>query len=344
MRTRILLLSAIVASACTTAGPSDGDASTIRDAGRIDSAVDASDAGAPDAGRRDGGESGWRSEPPLPVALQELAAVAYRNEVWVVGGFEGLDVVATTRIYAPVTGTWREGPPLPAPRHHLALAVHDGDLYVFGGMETLAFAPLDTAWVLRDGSETWEDVAPLPETRGAGAAVTVGQRIALVGGNEARGGLAVRTLLYLPAEDRWQLGAAIPTEREHLAATDVDGQVWVVGGRRNSLSTNRTEIEIYDPEADVWSEGPTLPSARGGFTATRVGRRVVVVGGEEPGQALASVDAYDLDGAAWSPLPPLQTRRHGHGAATLGDVLYIVGGGDAPNFAPVDVVESVRVP
>ncbi|MFK7991431.1 MAG: Kelch repeat-containing protein [Sandaracinaceae bacterium] len=337
MRTRILLLSAIVASACSSNPPAGDDAAVNPDANPIDATPN-------DATPPDGGASGWRTEPALPVALQEIAAVAYRGQVWVIGGFEGLDVVSTVRIFAPATGTWRTGPPLPAPRHHLAVAVHDGDLYALGGMETLAFAPLDTAWVLRADSDAWQDITPLPLTRGAGAAVTAGDRIVLVGGNEARGGLATQTLVYIPADDRWQLGAAIPSPREHLAAAAVDGAVWAVGGRRNSLSSNRTEVEIYDVDMDRWTDGPALPSARGGFTASRLGRRLIVVGGEEPGSALATVDAYDLDAGVWSALPTLNTARHGHGAVSLDGVLYIVGGGDAPNFAPVDVVESLRLP
>ncbi|MEC7519081.1 MAG: kelch repeat-containing protein [Myxococcota bacterium] len=327
---RWLLLSLTIA-ACG-GEPRAPDASSPTDA--------ASDAGPTADAGPDAGASPWRVEPALPVAIQEIAVEAHDGRIWVAGGFVRGAVVSTVHVFDPATGAWTEGPPLPAPRHHMSLVSHGGDLYALGGMETTAFAPLDTAWALRAGADAWAPIASLPVDRGAAAADSVGDLIVMVGGNESRGGLAQRTLVYDPAADAWDFGAPIPTEREHLAAVGADGQLLVLAGRRNSLSTNRTELEIYDPVADTWRSGPPLPTPRGGFDAALLDGVIYAVGGEQPDRALDSVDAFELASETWSAAPPVPTPRHGHGVVALDGRVWVVGGADRPIFAAVDAVES----
>ncbi|RZO54904.1 MAG: protein kinase, partial [Sandaracinaceae bacterium] len=279
-------------------------------------------------------------DPALPVAIQEIAVEAHDGRIHVAGGIVEGAVVDTLHVFDPGAGVWSEGPTLPAPRHHMSLVSHACDLYALGGMETLSFAPLDTAWVLRAGADAWTDIAPLPVDRGAAAADAVGDVIVMVGGNESRGGLAQRTLVYDPARDAWRFGAPIPTEREHLAAVTVGAELFVLAGRRNSLSTNRTELEIYDPTADTWRSGPALPTARGGFDAALLDGVLYAVGGEQPDRALDSVDAFDVAAGTWSAAPPVPTPRHGHGVVALDGRIWVVGGADEPIFAAVDALES----
>ncbi|MEQ9081801.1 MAG: hypothetical protein RLP09_48490 [Sandaracinaceae bacterium] len=256
----------LLLAACGAAPPADEDARVpAPDAALPDAAPP--DSGLADASRPDAGASPWRDDPALPVAIQEIAVEAHDGRIHVAGGIVEGAVVDTLHVFDPGAGAWSAGPALPAPRHHMSLVSHAGDLYALGGMETLSFAPLDTAWVLRAGADAWTEIAPLPVDRGAAAADAVGDVIVMVGGNESRGGLAQRTLVYDPARDAWRFGAPIPTEREHLAAVTVGAELFVLAGRRNSLSTNRTELEIYDPTADTWRSGPALPTARGGSDA-----------------------------------------------------------------------------
>ncbi|MEZ4337545.1 MAG: kelch repeat-containing protein [Sandaracinaceae bacterium] len=333
MRGRALLL-CLTLSAC--ADPAAlSDAALMTDAGR-------GEAISRDAGSEpDAGEAPWREETPIPVRIQEIAVEAHEGRVWVAGGFDArAAVVASVRIYDPVARTWSDGPELPAPRHHMALVSHGGDLYALGGMQTAAFEPLDTAWVLRAGSDAWAPVAALPRDRGAMAAASVGDVIVLVGGNESRGGLATETLIYEPSADRWSFGAPIPTEREHLAAVAVDGALHVLAGRRNSLGSAGSEHEIYDPVADAWRVGPPLPYPRGGFGAARLGDAIYAIGGEEPDQVLDTVDAFDLATGTWRAAPPTRVPHHGFGAAAIGGRIYVVAGASTPAFGAIDVVES----
>ena len=58
----------------------------------------------------------WRAGPPLPQALHTEALVAFRGELWSVGGIDRAgDAVRSVWIYSPRTDRWRRGPRLAAP-------------------------------------------------------------------------------------------------------------------------------------------------------------------------------------------------------------------------------------
>jgi non-specific serine/threonine protein kinase len=316
----------------------DGDSMVLGDSGALDSSAPDVSIDAPPT---DAGASGWRAEPMLPVVLQEITAITRGDgRIWVIGGFEGTSDVATVRIFDPARGTWSEGPALPQPRHHTHVAEVDGDLYVLGGMETIGFDLVDTAWVLHAGETTWTTIATLPEVHGAGFAGSVGGRIHIVGGVGRGGSLATEVLTYDPVMDAWSTGAAIPSPREHVAGFVHDDEIWVVGGRELSLSTNTDVVEIYDPAGDGWRDGPSLGLARGGFAAAVLDGVAYVVGGEQPDRALHEAESLTLPDGTWTPIDRVPTPRHGHAMAASNGRVYVIGGADMPIFAAVDVVES----
>jgi len=53
---------------------------------------------------------------------------------------------------------------------------------------------------------------------------------------------------YDPATDSWQKKASMPTGREHLASSVVNGMMYVIGGRVMTLSSNLDTKEVYDPK------------------------------------------------------------------------------------------------
>lgn len=325
---RPMALAALCLVGCSEAAPVAVDAA-LTDASVTDAPIE------PDAAAT----AGWRTEPPLPEAIQEITGAVHDGRLWIAGGIDSAGAISSAvRIFDPATSTWSEGPELPAPRHH-AMLVSTGDaLFLLGGMETLRFDPLDTAWTLRGGA--WEPIAALPEARGAGAAAFVAERIVIAGGNSGRGGLASSTLRYDPLRDVWSTGADIPTQREHVAGFAHDGELWIVAGRLNSLDRNLAVVEIYDPSTDAWRAGPPIPTARGGHGIAVLAGIAYATGGEQPDRALDSVEALDPAAGTWTSVDPLPTPRHGHVALAAAGRIWIVGGGDRPTFAAVDGVES----
>lgn len=346
---RLLSISVLLSIVLGCGGDDDTaprDAGGGGDGGSVDSAAGgdgaSSDGGASvDAGSDGGASAGtWASYAPLAATAQELASDVIDGRIYVAGGFESASrVVDTLRIYDPTTDAWSEGPALPTTRHHAGLVALGGDLYLIGGMVGVGFTAVDTCFVLRAGATTWEPIASLPVPRAAAAAGAIDGRIVVAAG-QGGGSLLEPALVYDPAMDAWTEGAAIPTPREHVAGFVHAGELWVLGGRRLTLSTNTDVVEIYDPATDAWRTGPAMPTEHGGFGAAVLDGAAYVVGGEQPDRALDTVEALDLARGTWTTLTPVPTPRHGHAVAAAAGRVWVIGGADVPIFGAVDVVEA----
>ena len=80
---------------------------------------------------------GWRETSALQGQRAGTAAVAHNGFVYVIGGVDGRDFVATVE-YAPIhpdgsLGQWRIGPALNVERGFIDAVVHNDSIYVVGG-------------------------------------------------------------------------------------------------------------------------------------------------------------------------------------------------------------------
>jgi hypothetical protein len=72
----------------------------------------------------------------------------------------------------------------------------------------------------------------------------------------------------------------MPTARGGLAATALDGRIYVTGGEvLDASAVTFPELEIYDPTQGVWQSGPPLPTSRHGLAAVARGGEVYVLAG-----------------------------------------------------------------
>jgi non-specific serine/threonine protein kinase len=282
----------------------------------------------------------WRRIPDIPTGRSEVAATAFRNDVYVIGGFGGGRVV---EIFDGQR--WRRGPDLPLEVDHaMAASVPDGvegaGVYVFGGN---AGAPTARGFRLAPDATAWREIAAMPGPRSQGAAVALGRLIYVVGGYDGQR-LAAPTFVYEANADRWRQVAAIPTPRDHLAAALVVGRVCAVGGRRLSLAANLATVECYDAGADRWESWPDAPTARGGVGAAAVGSRLVFVGGERPEGTHGEVEILDAESARWTRGPDLLTPRHGIGVVAVGRTVYVMTGGPTPGGSQTPISEALDLP
>ena len=78
--------------------------------------------------------SGWRAEPPLPVARGEVAAAGWNGQITIAGGFLA-DGSSSPRVdaYSPAAKKWTRLPDLPLAVNHALSAAGGGRRYVAGG-------------------------------------------------------------------------------------------------------------------------------------------------------------------------------------------------------------------
>ena len=210
-------------------------------------------------------------------------------------------------------------------------------VYVLGGFSSpklsnvLDLAITDTVEVYDTVTDRWSVASPLPAKLHHTAAVTIGERLYVVGGF-AKSLLSVWSpmaslYIYHPASDTWVEGPPMPTPRGALAAAELDGKIVAVGGYAES--SNTPAVELYDPAQESWKQLPSLPTARDHLAVAVVNGRLYAIGGRldrDYAQNLATVEVYDPASDAWINAADLPTARSGMTAAVIEDTIYVLGG------------------
>ena len=303
----------------------------------------------------------WRRIADIPTPRSEVAAaVSHGSIVFVIGGQGGPQRVER---YDATADRWDRAPDLPIGVDHAMAAASAGlqssapqGVFVFGGYLANG-SPTARSFRFDGAAGRWEEIAPMPAPRAAGAAVELGGSIFIVGGADGSR-LVAPTYEYSVFTREWRTVAAIPTPRDHLAGAAVGGMVCAVGGRQLSMSLNLAAFECYDPRADSWTRMPDAPTARGGIGAAAYGVQLYVVGGEQPSGAYREVDIFDQRANTWTRSPDLPTPRHGGGVVVVdatklivgGDLVFtparllVLGGGPTPGGSQTAVCEAVDLP
>ncbi len=90
----------------------------------------------------------------------------------------------------------------------------------------------------------------------------------------------------LPVESdlvsEWAMRAELLEPNSEMVVTELDGQIYVVGGRFGSgFRSEMTDVlEVYDPETSSWASKSAMPTVRGGLNAIAADGCLHVFGGE----------------------------------------------------------------
>ncbi|MDN5940760.1 MAG: hypothetical protein L0H94_02665 [Nitrospira sp.] len=182
----------------------------------------------------------------------------------------------------------------------------------------------------------WRTAAPAPTKRTEAAAVTLTDKIYVVGGFEQPSlgnvmNLAITPALeaYDPVTDRWTAKAPLPVGLHHVGIGVTGGRLYVIGGYRQSgLSVWQpvATVYAYDPATDTWVERAPMPAARGALSVTAHEGKLYAIGGYDGKSNSAAVEVYDPARNLWGPCAPLPTPRDHLAAATVAGKVYAIGG------------------
>lgn len=102
--------------------------------------------------RYDPAEDAWAVLPGPSQPREHVAAVAFNDELWVIGGrWGGTGALATVEIFSPASGSWRDGPEMNEARSGFGAAAVGGRIVVAGG-EILGARP----WTALAGAEVYD--------------------------------------------------------------------------------------------------------------------------------------------------------------------------------------------
>jgi serine/threonine protein kinase/N-acetylneuraminic acid mutarotase len=238
----------------------------------------------------------WTPGPELPRPLHHAAAVTWRGDPVLVGGFvPGAELTSgqSGRVYRMRGDTWEELPPLNHPRGAAAAAVVDDKIVVVGGQ---ADKKLVRQTEVFDGRR-WTVAADIPTPREHLGAASDGRYLYAVGGRDLTAAKNVPALeRYDPARDSWTKLDDMPENVGSVGAAYVDGLVVAVGGE--GVTEPFDTVQAFDVESQRWSPLPTLPAPRHGAAVAVLGDSLYAIGGAAAAghvQATDTVRVLDFD-------------------------------------------------
>jgi N-acetylneuraminic acid mutarotase len=137
--------------------------------------------------------------------------------------------------------------------------------------------------------------------------------------------------VYDPLKNTWKKLAPLPTPRDHLTTSSLNGKLYALGGRIDvDYHDNLDANEVYDPKTNRWAKQAPLPTKRSGITSQVLDKRILVFGGESGEGTFTENEAYDPKTDSWETLTPMPEGRHGLGSARYKKKIHLLAGGPNP--------------
>jgi N-acetylneuraminic acid mutarotase len=133
----------------------------------------------------------------------------------------------------------------------------------------------------------------------------------------------------------WTQKADMPTARNWLSTSVVDGKVYAIGGLTVYRGTDLATVEVYDPVTDTWTPKADMPTPRGRLATSAVNGKIYAIGG---GSAENKVEEYDPATDIWTEKADMPTPRGALATSVVNGKIYAIGGG--PSGAVVATVEE----
>ena len=230
----------------------------------------------------------WHTGPGLPFAVHHAMLVAYKNQLWLIGGFRtsstNLEAAASNKVLILKNGHWTSGPSLHHARAAGAAVVVGNKIVVFGGRTGGKVEAEVTQTEVFDG-KSWHDAPAIPFPGDHLGAVSDGTYAYAIGGRNLKSSDNNNHLQrFDPATNTWTQLTPLPVANSDMGAVYVDGQIVTFGGE-NAFSVFNT-VRAYNVATKTWSTLPNMAQARHGMGAAVVGNTIYAIDGAHlPGHA-----------------------------------------------------------
>ena len=214
------------------------------------------------------------------------------GRIYVIGGKMRHEAspLSTVEEYDPATDTWTRKADMPTAERNFSTSVVNGKIYSIGYMVVQEYDPVTDKWTKKF------TIKALRMRRGFSTSVVNG-KIYVIGGSTSslvsrgrqirQGGILPTVEEYDPATNNWTRKADMPTARELLSTSVVNGKIYAIGGMINQVvhpgGPNRSReilsipvptVEAYDPLTDTWTKKADMPTARWNFSTSVVNGKI----------------------------------------------------------------------
>lgn len=199
---------------------------------------------------------------------------------------------------------------------------------------------ISTYSTARAQENPWTQKAEMPEGTHNHAAVTIDDKIFIVGGRSTVNWLCE----YDPSADTWTTKAPMPTSRTLATACHVNGKIYAIGGLHGAYQPAMSIVEQYDTATNTWTAKTPMPTPR--FApGSVVDGKIYVIGGMTSGPAYwvgmrDTVEIYDPLTDSWSIGESMPTERTWFTTSVVDGKIYAIGGIQGAYQPALSIVEE----
>ncbi|HEV2122363.1 MAG TPA: kelch repeat-containing protein, partial [Chloroflexota bacterium] len=169
----------------------------------------------------------------------------------------------------------------------------------------------------------WQTGPSLAVARSEVAAATANGVVYVLGGLAADGATLGVVEALEPGAVEWAMRRPLPEPRDHLAAVELGGDLWVVGGSPGWFNQQTsTTLWRYDARQDTWEHRAPMPLGRAAHASAVIDGVLYVVGGIGPDPQ--KLLAYDPIADLWTERAPLPRPREHLAAAAVDGQLFVI--------------------
>ncbi|XP_012271071.1 kelch-like protein 10 [Orussus abietinus] len=225
-------------------------------------------------------------DPTGPRAYHGTAVVGFN--IYVIGGFDGMDYFNSCRCFNAVTKSWREVAPMNARRCYVSVAVLNDLIYAMGGYD--GHHRQNTAERYNYRYNQWSLIAPMNVQRSDASATMLNDKIYITGGFNGQECMNSAEV-YDPETNQWTFIAAMRSRRSGVSCIAYHGCVYVIGGF-NGIS-RMCSGEKYNPATNSWSQIRDMYNPRSNFAIEVIDDMIFAIGGFNGVTTIYHVECYD---------------------------------------------------
>jgi len=212
-------------------------------------------------------------------------------------------------------------------------------------------------------AQKWVKLTPFPDASEEVYGIASGGKLYIFGGLAPAWTPKGLVFEYDPATDKWTKKNNMPVAAHHVAVTELNDKIYVMGGFTKPKSGPTAWVPIdnaweYDSANDTWKALAPLPTKRGSPTAAAVNGKIYVIGGAttnegskessiHPARAhrvVGTNEVYDPATNTWETRSPMPTARNHVAVGVVNGKIYVIGGRLGSGFigraANTDTVEG----
>ncbi|XP_054262535.1 kelch-like protein 10 isoform X2 [Macrosteles quadrilineatus] len=232
------------------------------------------------------------ADPTGPRAYHGTAVIG--TDIYVIGGFDGMENFNSCRCFNAVTKTWREIAPMHERRCYVSVVVLGDMLYAMGGYN--GHHRQNTVEKYDYRTNQWTVVAPMTVQRSDASATVFNGKIYITGGFDGRECLNTAEV-YDPATNMWAILPPMRSRRSGVSCIAYRGCIYVLGGFNGVSRMN--SVEKFNPSTNQWHAVPDMYTNRSNFAIEVIDDMIFAIGGFNGMTTIHQVECYDETTNSW---------------------------------------------